>query len=156
LDGRPAVHPARAGHRDVQRPAEHDRLILGQSRSDYASQPNKAAVGPPTIWWFDRLIAPSITLWPVPDNNGYTLQFYRYRLIQDAVIPGGIQPELPVRFFDAWTAGLSHRVARLHAPALEAVRKVDAAEAWSTASTQDVEWVPIRIQPLISNYFRRR
>jgi hypothetical protein len=137
--------------------ATQDRLILGISRADYAAQPNKQVQGPPTSWWFDRLIAPTITLWPVPDNGGpYTLNYYRYRMVQDAVIPGGIQPEIPIRWLDAWAAGLAHRLARLHAPALEAVRKADKEEAWFTASTQDVENAPIRIQPMISNYYRRR
>lgn len=134
-----------------------DRLILGISRSDYAAQPNKAVQAPPTSWWFDRLISPTITLWPVPDNGGpYTLNYYRYRLIQDAVVAGGLQPEMPIRWLDAWSAGLSHRLARMHAPALEQLRKTDAMEAWNVASTQDVENVPIRVMPAIGGYYRRR
>jgi hypothetical protein len=134
-----------------------DRLILGISRSDYASQPNKDAQGPPTSWWFDRLISPTITLWPVPDNGGpYTLNYYRYRLIQDAVAPNGVQLELPIRWLDAATAGLAHRLARLHRPELEQIRGADAEKAWTFASTQDVELVPIRIQPQIGDFYRRR
>jgi hypothetical protein len=134
-----------------------DRLILGVSRSDYAAQPNKLAQGPPTMWWFDRLISPTITLWPVPDTGGpYTLNYYRYRLIQDALIANGVQPEMPIRWLDACTAGLSHRLARLHAPQLEQLRGGDAERAWGFASTQDVELVPIRIQPMIGDYYRRR
>jgi hypothetical protein len=133
-----------------------DRPILGISRTDYFAQPNKLIQAPPTSWWFDRLIAPTITLWPVPDNNGYTLNYYRYRLIQDAVLAGGIQPEIPVRWFDAWIAGAAHRLSRAHAPALEQLRGIDAEKAWSIASTQDVENVPIRMMPAISSYYRRR
>ena len=136
--------------------APNDRLILGISRADYAAQPNKTIQGPPTSWWFDRLISPTITMWPVPDNGGpYTLNYYRYRMIQDAVVPGGLQPEMPIRWLDAWSAGLAHRLARMHAPALEQLRKVDAKEAWDVASTQDVENAPIRIQPMIGAYYRR-
>lgn len=136
--------------------APNDRLILGISRADYAAQPNKTIQGPPTSWWFDRLISPTITLWPVPDANGpYTLNYYRYRLIQDAVLANGIQPEMPIRWLDAWSAGLAHRLARLHAPALEQLRKVDAQEAWFNASTQDVEQAPIRITPAIGAYYRK-
>ena len=133
-----------------------DRLILGVSRSDYAAQTNKLIQAPPTMWWFDRLIAPTITMWPVPDQNIYTLNYYRYRMIQDAVIPGGIQPEMPIRWLDAWAAGLAHRLSRQHAPALEQLRKADSLEAWTIASTQDVESVPIRILPQIGAYYRRR
>lgn len=134
-----------------------DRPILGISRSDYAAQPNKLQQAPPTTWWFDRLTSPTITLWPVPDSGGpYTLNYYRYRLIQDAVVAGGIQPEMPIRWLDAWAAGLAHRLARLHAPALEQMRKADAKEAWDIASTQDVENVPIRIMPQIGTYYPSR
>jgi hypothetical protein len=133
-----------------------DRPILGISRSDYAAQANKTVPGAPTTWWFDRLIAPTITLWPVPDGSqSYTLKYYRYRLIQDAILAGGIQPEMPIRWLDAFSAGLAHRLARLHAPALEALRKVDAEEAWRIASTQDQENVPIRILPQLATYYRR-
>jgi hypothetical protein len=133
-----------------------DRIILGVSRSDYAAYPNKTIQAPPTTWWFDRLISPTITLWPVPDSSQpYVLKYYRYRLIQDAVLAGGIQPEMPVRWLDAWAAGLAHRLARLHAPPLEQLRKADAEEAWQNAATQDFENTPIRIQPMISTYWRR-
>jgi hypothetical protein len=136
---------------------QNDRLILGISRADYAALPNKFQLAPPTAWWFNRLIAPVITVWPVPDlNNFYTLNYYRYRLIQDSVVAGGLAPEMPIRFLDAWTAGLAHRFARLHAPALEAIRGTDAEKAWGIASTQDFENTPVRIQPQIANYYRRR
>jgi hypothetical protein len=135
----------------------NDRLILPISRSDYAAQTNKAVQAPPTTFWFDRLISPTLTFWPVPDSGGpYTANFYRYRLIQDAVLPGGIQPEMPIRWLDAWAAGLSHRLARQHAPQLEQLRKGDALEAWQIAANQDVEGTPIRIMPMIGNYYRRR
>ena len=45
------------------------RTITPLSRSDYAAMSNKAQRGQPTSFWFDRLIDPSITIWPVPDNG---------------------------------------------------------------------------------------
>jgi hypothetical protein len=43
-----------------------DRLIFPISRSEYAAYPDKTTQGTPTVFWFDRLIAPTFTLWPVP------------------------------------------------------------------------------------------
>ena len=62
-----------------------DRLIFPISRSEYASYPNKTQQGFPTVFWFDRLVTPTITLWPVPDGNGpYTMNYYTVRQTQDA------------------------------------------------------------------------
>jgi len=47
-----------------------DRLIFPISRTEYASYPDKTIQNVPTVFWFDRLIAPTITLWAAPDGNG--------------------------------------------------------------------------------------
>ena len=44
-----------------------DRIIMPISRTEYASYPNKQQQGFPTVFWFDRLLAPTVTLWPVPN-----------------------------------------------------------------------------------------
>lgn len=133
----------------------NDRIIEPVSRTEYASFPTKTIQSPPTVFWFDRLIAPTITLYPVPDGNGpYTLKYYRFRQIQDAVVPGGLTPELPIRWMDAFAAGLAHRLARIYAPPLEQLRKQDALDAWSIAASQDTENVPLYLYPGLSAYYR--
>ena len=132
-----------------------NRYITPFSRTDFASLGNPTSQGFPTTFWFDRLIAPSLTLWPVPDGGGpYTLNYYRYRQIQDAEYVGGLNAEIPYTFLDAWSAGLAHRLSRHYAPSLEQIRKADAMEAFAIASAQNVENVPVYIQPMISNYYR--
>ena len=72
-----------------------DRIILPVSRTEYASYPNKQQVGFPTVFWMDRLIAPQVTLWPVPDStSSQTLKYYRVRQIQDAAYTGGQTVEI--------------------------------------------------------------
>ena len=62
-----------------------DTYITPMSRTEYASLGNKQTQGRPTSYWFDRLISPTVTLWPVPDNGGpYTLNFYSCVQLQDA------------------------------------------------------------------------
>jgi len=132
-----------------------DRSIYPVSRSEYSTYPNKTQQAFPTIFWFDRLISPTITLWPVPDGNGpYTLFYYRVRQVQDAEYINGQNIEIPYLWLDAFVAGLAYRLARIYAPSLEGQRKADADEAWGQAATQNVENVSIMISPGLSSYFR--
>ena len=132
-----------------------DRSIYPISRSEYSTYPNKNTQAFPTIFWFDRLISPTITLWPVPDGNGpYTLFYYRVRQVQDAEYSNGQNIEIPYLWLDAFTAGLAYRLARIYAPSLEGQRKMDADEAWQQAATQNVENVNLVMSPGLSSYFR--
>lgn len=131
-----------------------DRLIFPISQTEYAALPNKTQQAPPTQFWFNRQISPTITLWPVPDLTlTYTLNYYRVRQIQDVTLPGGTNLEIPYRWLDALTAGLAHRLASVFAPQLEQIRKMDAEEAWKIAATQDTENVPLFIAPGLIGYF---
>jgi len=131
-----------------------DRLIFPISQTEYAAVPNKLVQAPPNQFWFNRLILPTITFYPVPDGNGpYTLFYYRVRQIQDATLPNGFQMEVPYRWLDALAAGLAHRLAAVFAPQLEQIRKMDADEAWRIAATQDTENVPFYISPGLQSYF---
>lgn len=133
-----------------------DRYITPISRTELASFANKSTPGPPSQFWFDRLINPTITMYPVPDANGpYILNYYACVQMQDANLPGGETPDIPYRWYDAFVAGLSHRFARVYKPELEDKRKLDAKEAWVTAATQDTENVSLSIAPTISTYYRR-
>lgn len=131
-----------------------DRLIFPISQTEYAALSNKFVQAPPTQFWFNRLISPTITLYQVPDGGGpYTLYYYRVRQIQDATLPNGFQIEVPYRWLDALTAGLAHRLAAVFAPQLEQIRKMDAEEAWRIAATQDTENTPMFIAPGLIGYF---
>lgn len=132
-----------------------DRVISPLSRTDYASISNKEQQGQPTSFWFDRLIDPTITVWPAPDAAGpYTLRYYRYRQVQDANLKNGENVELPYLFLDAFVAGLAQRLARIWAPDRYAMLKGDADEAWQIAATQNTENVSLTIAPGIGSYYR--
>ena len=133
-----------------------NRLLMPISRTDYASLADPTQQAYPTSWWFDRLISPTITFWPIPDgNNTYTCNFYRYRNIQDAVPSQGGNPEIQYLWTDAYVAGLAHRLSRSYAPQLEQLRKADSQEAFAIASKQGVENVPIWISPNLQGYYRQ-
>lgn len=136
--------------------AANDLYITPVSRTEYASFSNKNSPGRPTCYWFDRLIAPTITLWPVPNTGGYTLNYYRCLQMQDANLAGGETPDLPYLWLDWFVAGMSHRLARSYSTMdVEKQRQLDAKEAWTVAATQNVENTPITLAPAISSYYRR-
>ena len=133
----------------------YNRLITAFSRTDYASLANPTQQAFPTSFWYDRLIPATLTLWPTPDGaNTYTMGYYVYTQTQDAVLRQGGNAQVPYFWLDAYVADLAHRLARHHAPALEAVRKADRDEAYGKACKQ-VEPSPMYISPGISDYFPR-
>jgi len=131
-----------------------DRLIWPISRSDYSALPNKGVQAPPTTYWFDRLISPTITLWQVPDKTTYTLNYYRCRQVQDAVAINGVIPEVPYRWLDAFNWCLAARLAVMYAPERAQPLDARAERAWAYAAKQDTERVPIYMSPGLSGYFR--
>lgn len=134
---------------------ESRRYITPISRTEYLSYANQQSLGQPTVFWFNRQEIPTVTFYLVPDSNGpYTFDFFSCIQVQDVNLAGGETPDVPYRWLDALTAGLSYRLARIYAPALEPVRKSDAQEAWAIAATQDVENVPTVLAPALQSYYR--
>jgi len=132
-----------------------DRIILPISRTEYASYPNKEQQGFTTTFWFDRLISPTVTLWPVPDGtSAQFLKYYRVRQIQDSNLQNGQQVEIPYLWMEAFAYGLAQRLATIWAPDKLMMLKPLADEAYQIAASQNVETAQQYISPVISGYFR--
>jgi len=133
-----------------------DRIILPISRTEYASYPNKEQQGFPTVFWFDRLLSPTVTLWPVPnvDNGPSTLKYYRVRQIQDSALQNGQNVEIPYLWLEAFAYGLAHRLATIWSPDKVMMLKPLADESYSIAAQQNVETAQQYFSPMISGYFR--
>jgi hypothetical protein len=131
-----------------------DRLILPISRTEYASYPNKEQQGFTTTYWFDRLLSPTVTLWPVPDGTTTSLKYYRVRQIQDANLTSNQNVEIPYLWLEAFAYGLAQRLATIWAPDKIAMLKPLADEAYAIAAAQNVETAQQYISPIISGYFR--
>ena len=132
---------------------EKDRIIVSLDRDTYAAFPDKTTPGSPTQYWYDAKILPTITLWQPPDDaEPRWLKFYRARQMQDAVLPDGIEPEVPYRFLDAYVGGLAWRLAVHYAPDKAGDLKQLAAESFDTAKNRDVEKSSLRIVPAMSIY----
>ena len=132
-----------------------DRIILPISRTEYASYPNKEQQGFTTTYWFDRLLSPTVTLWPVPDGtSAQYLKYYRVKRLQDANLQGGENVEIPYLWMDAFAFGLAVRLAQIWAPQMLMSLKPFADESYQIAADQNVETAQQYISPTISGYFR--
>lgn len=131
-----------------------DRLILPVSRTEYASYPNKEQQGFTTTYWFDRLLSPTVTLWPVPDGTTTSLKYYRVRQLQDAGLTNGQTVEIPYLWLEAFAFGLAQRLAIIWAPDKAMALKPLADEAYNIAAEQNIETAQQYISPIISGYFR--
>ncbi len=134
--------------------ATQDRIIMPISRTEYASYPNKTMQGFPTVAWFDRLLSPTITIWPVPNGEQTSLKYYRLRQNQDAVLQNGLTVEMPAYWMEAFVFGLAARLAIIYAPDRAMPLKGMADEAYMLASSQNVETSDFFVSPQLSTYFR--
>lgn len=115
----------------------------------YASIPNKLDQARPIQMLVNRLVAPSVTLWPVPDGaQTYQLIYWRLRRIQDAVT-GVDTMDIPVRFLPALVAGLAYYLAMKLPDGLNRVQQLQAQynEAWQVASDEDRDKSSVRFVP---------
>jgi len=132
-----------------------DRIILPISRTEYSSYPNKEQQGFTTVYWFDRLLSPTVTVWPVPDGtSAQYLKYYRVKRLQDANLQSGENVEIPYLWMDAFAFGLAVRLAQVWAPQMLASIKPFADEAYQIAADQNIETAQQYISPMISGYFR--
>ena len=132
-----------------------DRVILPVSRTEYASYPNKEQQGFTTVFWFDRLISPTVTLWPVPDgSSAQYLKYYRCRQIQDSSLTGGTTPDIPYRWYNAFANRLALELARTWNPRVLANLKPFADESYAIAASQDTETAAYYISPMVGGYYR--
>ena len=131
-----------------------DRIILPISRTEYASYPNKAQQGFPTTFWFDRLISPTVTLWPVPDGSQTSLKYYRVRRLQDSNLQNSEQVEIPYLWLEAFADGLAYRLARIWSPQIAPSLKAQADESYEVAAAQNIEQAQQYISPQLSGYWR--
>lgn len=131
-----------------------DRLILPISRTEYASYANKNSQGFPTTFWFDRLLAPTVTLWPVPDGTQSVFKYYRLRQTQDSVMAGGLAVELPVYALEAYVMGLAYRLGLIWAADRAISLKTLADEAYDIFANQNTETANVYLSPQIGGYYR--
>lgn len=132
-----------------------DRIILPVSRTEYASYPNKAQQGFPTVFWQDRLLNGTVTLWPVPDGSQTSLMYYEVTQIYDSEFSNGQTVDIPSYFQEAYVLGLAYRLALTWAPDRLIALKPLADQAYQAACEQNIETANFYVSPMTSGYFRQ-
>lgn len=98
-------HVVRSGVGTSQR----DNTLVRISVSTYATLTYKNNVAFPSQIYVNRQAQPTITLYPIPDND-YTLIAWRLRRIQDAGTGSNVM-DMPFRFIPALIAGTAYHIA---------------------------------------------
>lgn len=133
---------------------EIDRIMTPISRTEYANYPNKQQQGAPTVFWMDRLLSPTVTLWATPNGQQASFKYYRLRQTQDSEFKNGANVEIPFYFLEAYTFGLATRLAAIWAPERAPGLKTMADESWGIATRQNRETANTYVSPMLNGYFR--
>lgn len=127
------------------------------NRDDYANQPAKnqqSSVA--TNYYFEKLIDPQLTLWPVPNDDTRQLVIYYHRQVQDV---GSLSQslEIPPRWLEAVSWHLAARLA-FEVPNVDAARRQEVLQMASTMTLEveagETDGAPIFISPAIRVYTR--
>ena len=126
-----------------------DLTISRISVSTYAAIPNKLTTGRPLQLLVRReVVQPKVLVWPLPQDNSYTLYYWRLRRIEDAG-NGANTPDVPYRLLPPLVAGLAYYIAMKipeGAPLLQ-VLKAEYDSQWDMASSEDRDKAPVRFVP---------
>jgi len=119
----------------------------------YATLTNKNVQGRPLQYFVERINAPRITLWPIPNvSDTYSFVYWRLRRIQDAG-NGTNTMDMPVRFLPALIAGLAYNLALKIPQAMERlpILKEQYDAAWRAATEEDRERASVTLVPRIGS-----
>lgn len=124
---------------------QQDIELTRVSRGEFLNIPNKNTIGRPVQYFVDRQIAPTIDLWPVPDQ-AYTLVYDRLTRMDDADAYSNTM-EMPFRFYPALAAGLAYYIALKRAPDRVQLLKAIYEEEFQRAAEEDRDRASLIIAP---------
>ena len=123
-----------------------DIAISRISRDAYINISNKNSSSRPTQFYVDRLITPSIKLWPTPDNNTYTLVYDKLTRIDDVDNPQNTV-DVPFRFYPCLSAGLAYYISLKRAPQRTQILKAVYEEEFERAAAEDRDRASLSLTP---------
>lgn len=132
--------------------SQSDLTITRMSLGEYAGISSKNTQGRPVKIYIERLRdAPQITVWPVPDNNTYTLVYYRIRRIEDSAAGANNQYDAPTRFLPAIISGLAYQLALKNPSVTDRITLLKQVyeEDFNLAATEDRDRSDFRIVPAL-------
>ena len=123
-----------------------DIAISRISRDAYINIATKNSSSRPTQFYVDRLITPSIKLWPTPDNNTYTLVYDKLTRIDDVDNPQNTV-DVPFRFYPCLSAGLAYYISLKRAPQRTQILKAVYEEEFERAAAEDRDRASLSLTP---------
>lgn len=134
-----------------------DLYVSAWNRDDYANMPNKHAQSSTvTNYLFNKLMAPTVTLWPVPSNDTIHLSMLVHQQVQDV---GSLTQTLaiPTRWFESTIIQLAFRLS-MELPGVDPTRikmLADLSTKFNIEATGgESDSAPINVNPGISSYTR--
>lgn len=130
---------------------QSDAPMERMSFSTYSAITNKLARGRPQKILMQRLHPnPVLTVWPLPDRDGYTLVGWRLRRI-DSATSGAEEVDIPFRFLPAFIAGLAFYIAQKIPEGAQRAVPLKAVydEAFDLATLEDREKATLKLTPRI-------
>lgn len=125
------------------------------NRDDFAAIANKETRSErPSVYWFEKLVDPRITLWPVPNDSTAFVKLLRYRQPQDfETLSASV--EVPTRWWEAIVWHLALRLA-FEIPGV-AQERVSAIQQMAQAMTfeadgRETDSAPVYFAPRIGVY----
>jgi hypothetical protein len=132
--------------------SQADLRITRISLPTYITIPNKLSTGRPLQYVVDRQIAPTLTLWPVPDSSQtWTLYYWYLRRLQDAGATANLTQDVPFRAYPALVSGLAYYMSMRKPELLERVQMLKDVymEQWNLFQDEDREKASLRLVPKI-------
>ena len=129
-----------------------DVPLSRMSRAEYSHVATKSTTGKPNQFYVNKLLSPTITVWPAPDKSStYTIYVNALTRMDDADA-GANTMQVPFRFYPCLAAGLAYYIALKKAPDRVQLLKAMYEEEFDRALSQDEERASFRVSPDLRSY----
>ena len=129
-----------------------DVPLSRMSRAEYSHVATKTSTGKPNQFYVNKLLSPTITVWPAPDKSStYTVYVNALSRMDDADA-GANTMQVPFRFYPCLAAGLAYYIALKKAPDRVQMLKSLYEEEFTRALSQDEERASFRVSPDLRSY----
>jgi hypothetical protein len=132
---------------DAGTSTQSDISISRVSRDAFLNIPSKLTEARPTQFYVDRLINPSLRVWPLPDaSSKYSIVFDRLTRMDDADASQNTL-EVPFRFYPCLAAGLAYYLSMKRAPERIQILKAVYEEEFERAAAEDRDRASLSLTP---------
>jgi hypothetical protein len=122
-----------------------DFNISNVSRYEYNTYPNKNLQSRPSIYYLDRLLKPTLYIWPTPAPQ-YNCLSYSYKQMMDDVDSLTDTVQIPAKMYPALIWGLTYQLALKFSPQLAEMAEAKYERAFDIATKEDTEDTIISIR----------